>query len=252
MMFVIKKVLGAFLVPPGIFVSLLVLSGILAIRRQKFRAGGLCWLLAFVIWLSSIVPTAHGLLRGLESSFQLPKTFQGDVIIVLGAGTLQGVADLSGKGFPDGDTLARLVTAIRIQQRLKVPLLISSGQVYPDEVAGAAVARRILLDLGIPEDQIITEEKSRDTAENAVYSKAICDQRGFTHPLLVTSALHLSRALLAFKRAGLDVTPVPADFKTIAHPSYGWHDYLPSADAMRGAASALHEYLGLWFFQIAG
>jgi uncharacterized SAM-binding protein YcdF (DUF218 family) len=252
MLFVIKKVLSTFIIPPGIFISLLVFSGILAIRQKKAKAGGLCLVLAFLIWLSAIVPTAHGLLRALESPFELPKNPSGDVIIVLGGGTYQGVDDLSGKGFPDGDTLSRLLTAVRIQRRLKVPILIASGKVYPNTVAGSAVARRILLDLDISENQILIDDKSRDTAENAVFSKAICDQKGFSRPLLVTSALHVSRSLMMFKRAGLNVTPVPADFKTQARTSYGWYDYLPSANALQGVALALHEYVGLWFYQFSG
>jgi uncharacterized SAM-binding protein YcdF (DUF218 family) len=251
-MFAVKKALAAFLLPPGIFVILLLLSGVWAIVCQKVRSGSLCLLLALLIWLSAIAPVTHSLLRALESPFELPGNLSGDVIIVLGAGNLPGVADLSGKGFPDGETLTRLLTAVRIQQRLQVPVLISSGQVFPNTSAGAVVARRILLDLNIPAEQILIEEKSRDTAENALYSKEICERRGFSHPLLVTSALHMRRALMMFKGAGLEVTPVPAGFKTVDHPSYAWHDFLPGANAMRSAALALHEYLGLWYYRLSG
>jgi uncharacterized SAM-binding protein YcdF (DUF218 family) len=176
----------------------------------------------------------------------------GDVVIMLGAGTYPGVADLSGEGFLNGEALERLLTAVRIQRRLQVPLLVSSGQVFPDMVSGAALARRILMDLGIAEEQILIEEKSRDTLENAVFSKAICDRLGFSRPLLVTSALHMKRAMLAFDRAGVAVTPVPAGFRVPVRPDYAWHDYLPQASALNAVAAALHEYLGLWFYRLAG
>lgn len=62
--------------------------------------------------------------------------------------------------------------------------------------------------------KIILEDKSRDTFENALYTKEICIRSGFKNSMLITSASHMSRAVLSFKKVGMDVMPFPANFKT--------------------------------------
>jgi uncharacterized SAM-binding protein YcdF (DUF218 family) len=111
--------------------------------------------------------------------------------------------------------------------------------------------KRFLIDLGVPEDKIIVDDRSRDTIESGRFSKILCDERGFKKPLLVTSAYHMKRAMFSFRKAGLAVVPLPAGFETWPGKVYGWVDYLPSANALEKTAAAIHEYLGLFFYTIA-
>ncbi|WP_374948413.1 YdcF family protein [Mucilaginibacter sp.] len=77
---------------------------------------------------------------------------------------------------------------------------------------------------------ILIDNQARNTIENALFAKKILQKARLKPPfLLVTSAFHMRRALLIFKKAGLDVTPFPADF--IVKGDLEWSDLLPSADA---------------------
>lgn len=246
-MFTFKKLITPFLLPPGIFVIIMLISGFLFLRKSR-KAGILCIVTGVSLWLFSIDPISDKLMRGLEAGLVIPANPKGDVIILLGGGTYEGVGDLTGVGAPSDDTLARIVTASRLQKKLDVPVIVSGGNAFSWRKAEAPIDGRFLQDLGVPADQILMEATSRDTIENAEQSKAICERRGFKDPLLVTSAYHMKRSIMSFHRLNMKVTPVPADFKTWDR-EYGWLDYLPGD--IRNSRIACREYIGLLFYKIA-
>jgi len=125
--------------------------------------------------------------------------------------------------------------------------------------------RELLLDMGVPDAALVLEEDSRNTRENAVFSARVLvgpvsdrdevagsyrGQRPLpqrTAPtggrvLLVTSALHMRRALALFEAQGLEVVPVPADHE--ARHRFAAVDWLPDADALDGSARAMKELVG--------
>mgnify|MGYP001566882096 FL=1 len=75
---------------------------------------------------------------------------------------------------------------------------------------------------------------------------------GVRRPLLVTSAFHMRRSVMAFGKAGVAVTPVPSGFQTWIGKPTGWTDYMPSAATLLRSTIALREYLALAWFGIAG
>jgi uncharacterized SAM-binding protein YcdF (DUF218 family) len=190
-------------------------------------------------------------MEGLESEFQIPQNVKGDVIILLGGGSLPKAPDFSGLGIPTDTMLGRIVTAVRLQQKLNVPIIVSGGKVYQNESSEASIAKRLLIDLGVKEDEIILDEKSRDTYENAKYTKEICLRNDYKHPILVTSASHLKRSLLSFESVGIDLVPYPASFKSKRDPTYRLHEFLPRSGSLAQSSSALHEYLGILFYKLA-
>ena len=249
-MFVIKKLVAPFVLPPGIFVLLLfILAARCAMRRRASAALG-ALAIGLLLWTGAMVPTAVLLTRGLETRYPLPDRIEGDVIIVLGGGYYDQADDLTGTGFPAGDMAGRLITVARLQRRLELPLILSSGLVSRHTQAGARIDQRILTDLGVPANQIYIETASRDTAENAFYSQKICQREGFKRPILVTSAFHLPRAVWHFRAAGLDVLPVPAYRRTWEDQDFYWRSCLPSASALEMTSDVLHEYLGLIYYRL--
>ncbi|MCM2357552.1 MAG: YdcF family protein [Geobacteraceae bacterium] len=251
-MFVIKKCIAAFLLPPGIFVIALLFLG-WRLWRCKRKGFALCsFLLALTVWLLSTAVTAEMLHGRLEKGISIPQTPKGDVIVLLGGGLYDNVPDLTGSGSPSEAMLARIVTAVRLQRQLDVPVLVSGGAVYGGRTPEAIVVRRFLKDLGVPDRSIIVEDRSRDTMENARFSREILRQHGFRRPLLVTSAFHMRRSLAAFKQAGIIATPLAACFRTSRGRPQVWADFLPDAGALHGTATALREYLGLLFYRLGG
>ena len=248
-MFTAKKILSSLILPPGLFVVLALLSGLWMIRR-RIKYGFLNITLAGVIYFLSISPVADRLTSPLEKPWQIPRNVNGDVIVVLGGGVISGVTDFSGRGFPAGAALSRLVTAIRLHRATGAPIIISGGKVFTKGDAEAPVAKRILMDLGMSADRIIVEDQSRDTMENARFVKEICLRGNWRKPILVTSAVHMDRALRAFRKAGMKVNPYPVDFRVTPEPTYGWPDFLPSASYLARSTFALHEYLGIVSYRL--
>jgi len=251
MVFILKKVFSPFILPPGLVVVFLLFSGAWLLSKKNLKAGFINISIGILLWILSISTISDALLRGLESRFKIPPEPEGDVIILLGGGADDKAPDLSGTGVPGGYTTIRMLTAVRVQKRLDVPILVSGGRVYRHLSGEAMIIKRFLRDLGVPEDKIIVEDRSRDSIESARFSKILCDERGFKRPLLVTSAYHMKRVIFSFRKAGLDVMPLPAGFGTWDEKTYHWVDYLPSADALEKTAAAIHEYIGLFFYSIA-
>ena len=250
MFFILKKIITPFLLPPGLFILLLISSGTFFIRRNNRQTGIFNIAIGVLIWLISTAPVSQLLLRGLEADFQIPQNPPGDVIIILGGGIIDKVPDLSGIGEPSEIMLGRIVTAVRLQKKLKIPIIISGGKVYKNKSAGAPIIKRFLIDLGINENSIIVEEESRDTIENAEFTKEICLAFGFKRPIILTSAYHLKRSQIAFER--VDIKPIlfPASFRTKKNANFSWYSFLPSAGNLMLVSIAIHEYLGILYYKI--
>jgi len=250
-MFILKKILTPFLLPPGIFVIFLIFSGGWFLFKKNWKPGITTILVGCVMWLLSISPVSDAMLRGLESEFDIPKNPQGDVIILLGAGVYDQALDLSGVGAPSETMFVRIVTAVRLQKKLNIPIIVSGGKIFEHRTAEAPIVRRFLVDLGVPASEVIMEDKSRDTYENAKFVREICGTRGYKNPILVTSAYHMKRSIMSFEKVRLKITPFPADFRTWENKQYGWKDYLPLYANFRNVSVALKQYLGLVFYEFA-
>ncbi len=239
------------LLPPGIFVAALVLLSLRWAARRQREPAALSLFLAASLYSLSISPVADRLTGGLEERYAIPARPEGDSIVLLGGGVNGQAADLTGVGFPSQNMLPRVVTAARLQLRLGVPVVVSGGKVFEHDDAEAPVVARVLSDLGVPRERILVEAKSRNTVENARRTKEILAAKGLRRPLLVTSAYHMRRAVTAFEKAGVAVTPVPAGYRTWKGKPYRWVSYLPSVGALDVSTNALREYLGLLYCRIA-
>lgn len=250
-MFMLKKSISAFILPPGIFVAAIVLVACLMIYRKRWTLALLNLTLGLALWALSTFPVANFLIQELEAEFHIQANPSGDVIILLGGGVIDRVPDLTGTAAPSPLMMGRVVTAARLYQRLELPIIVTGGRgFHAGAIAEAAVVKRFLVDLGVPAESIIEEDQARDTAQNAGFTAIICRQSGFSKPILLTSAHHLKRARMAFDAAGLAVNPFPAYFLGSRNIPYTWIHLLPHISNLRTAAIALHEYVGLLYYQL--
>lgn len=250
-LFFAKKGITPFLIPPGIFVLLLLVSGLRQMRKGNGKNGLFQCTLGLLLWLFSTSPFSDLILKRLERGLEKPDSVKGDVIVVLGGGMHDEVDDLSGKGAPRGDSLERLVTAARLEKRLKIPVIVSGGAVFKDSRPEAPVMKRFLTDLGVPANRIIVEDKSRDTMENAKYSKGICAKHVYKKIILLTSSYHMKRSMTAFQKYGITVTPCPANVRTRRHTRYGYIGFLPTASSLADTSAYMKEYLGMLYYRLA-
>ncbi|HEX7555377.1 MAG TPA: YdcF family protein, partial [Leptolinea sp.] len=129
------------------------------------------------------------------------------------------------------------------------------------ENSPASDMRQIILKLGVPDSAIVLQPKSQNTFEDALYSAELLKEKGIKKIILVTSAMHMPRAVTLFEKQGLEVLPSPTDF-TITED--GWNrtfspnletfiiNILPNSSAMGLTTNVLKEYIGLVTYQVQG
>lgn len=242
-MLYIVKFLYSFLLPPGFFILLLLLYMVYLWRRKKGVL--LVGLLTLILYVSSVPITGDFLLRSLEASYPSTDMPQGDIIVMLGGGATSGTPNLDGEGNLSGDAANRLLASVQLHRKLQVPILVSGGRVFADSGEEALIAKRVLLQLGVEENQIIVETNSLNTEGNALFTKELLQKQGFTRPILVTSAYHMKRSVLNFHKQGIAVIPFPADYHVSGETGFYLKNFVPSARSMLDIAVALKEYMGI-------
>jgi uncharacterized SAM-binding protein YcdF (DUF218 family) len=111
--------------------------------------------------------------------------------------------------------------------------------------------RNFLLQLGVVAEDILLEDRSRTTYENALYSSDILRQRGLTLAVLVTDANSLLRAELCFRKQGIAVVPCGCYYRA-THFDAALSDFLPNPASMGQLELVVHEWLGLAWYQLNG
>lgn len=243
-MFFIKKFITPFLLPPGIFVIAAAIFGALIFKRTR-RGAWACFAFSGLMWICSTAPFADFIFYGIENAYAVPYDLKADAVVVLGGGILENFPAVSAGERLQSSSLARLSAAAEVYRKTRLPVLISGGSPFLKD-SEAAVAKLYLVESGVPPGAVITEENARDTYENAVFSKKICDEKGYKKILLLTSAYHMRRAVLSFKKAGFSqIVPLPVARVTRPGRRYYFKDYLPGSG---DPAKALNERLGLLFY----
>ena len=111
----------------------------------------------------------------------------------------------------------------------------------------------LLVEWGIPREALVLERRSRNTYENALYSKELLDERGIRDVLVVTSAEHMWRSLAVFRSLGLEAIPAATDYSGGVDISYASPEvWLPSAGTLEGVAASLKEYMGVFVYWLRG
>ena len=135
--------------------------------------------------------------------------------------------------------------ALRLQKAKDLPVLLSGGTILKGDANESEIEKRMLLSLGVPENKIFMDDKSRNTAENAAFSRQICEHQGWKKPILVTSAFHMPRSVRFFTRQGLDVTPYPCDYHTSAATNWSGYSIVPQSFYLFNSCLAIKEYVGI-------
>lgn len=234
---------ASFFLPPGIFFLLFLLIAYLAWKKgERFAAKGIV-LLTVIFYILSTSLVSDVLMGALESAYEPPANPQGDVVVMLGGGAFSDAPDVDGEGALTASPSARLLTAVRLARKLDLPILVSGGQVFQESGKEADLARRTLISLGVPEDRILVEGDSQNTVQNAAYTAKILKEQGLVRPILVTSAFHMKRSVLNYKKLGIDVVPYPTDYMVSHHPNFHCVKLAPSSGALHTNATVLQECL---------
>lgn len=243
MLYVIKWLYAWVLPLGGLVLALLIVTAYMFWKRAPGRKPLL--LVVALLYALAIAPVSGPLIKSLETRYEPPQEISGDVIILLGGGARSGVPDFDGQGQIGSAAANRFLTAVRIQKAKNLPIILSGGVVLDTEANEAQIERRMLLSLGVPADKIIIEDKSRNTAENARFSKAICEQHRWQKPIVVTSAFHMPRSVAFFQREGMDIIPYPSDYRTNSEYHYSAYSIIPDSFELLNSCLAIKEYVGI-------
>lgn len=216
----------------GIVVGLLL--RVADVRRPAIAVVGLSVLGLLIFGFS---PAANYIASPLEERFP-PFRDDGrpvDGIIVLGGAEVPDVA--LARGVPAvNDAAERMIAFAALARRYPEARLVFSGgsaALEPGEAVEADAVRLTLLDLGIDLQRVSFERRSRNTAENAAFTRQMVEPAPGSRWLLVTSAFHMPRAIGCFRAAGFPVTAYPVDYRTV------------SAGALEGGFSRVAQGLDL-------
>lgn len=238
------KFVYSFVLPPGLFV-LLLLAMVVWLWRSSRRPAIVLLAVTLLLYLSMTSAVSDTLIGSLERKYPQPASAEGDVIVILGGGATSGTPDLDGQGNMSGPAANRLLAAARLYRETGLPIIFSGGQVFADSGNEADIARRQLIGLGIPAEDILPENRSLNTEQNAVNTAKLMQEHGFSRPVLVTSGFHMPRSMVQFGHAGLTPQAFPVDFQASRPMSLYVSKFTPSAGAVSTTGLALKEYLGL-------
>jgi uncharacterized SAM-binding protein YcdF (DUF218 family) len=244
-----SRIIEALVLPPG-GLLLLGLTGLLLVRTRFGRS--LIALSLIPLLLLSLPATSDLLYLALENAPVItPQRIavdQPQAIVVLGGGR-----DLDAPEY-GGDTLspralARLRYAAKLSRETGLPVIPSGGNPGAIGEAEAVLARNLLQDeFSVPVLEI--ERRSNTTWENARYTAQLMKQHNIERIILVTDAGHMRRSLYAFQRNGIEPTPAPMNFLSITTQQISpILRYLPSATAFKENCEAVHELIGLLWYQ---
>lgn len=245
---------ASWILPPGIFILLLIALGVklFKIDRKLSVAVLICTLIFYLLCTSLVAEKLMGWLEEMHTPPTQVETSGADIIVLLGGGAISQVPDVDGVGALCASPANRLLTAVRLQKILNVPILISGGQVYSDSGAEAEISARVLKSLGVPDDKILTETKSVNTTQNARYCAKILRDNGFEKPILVTSAFHMNRAMLNFNLCRYKPIAYPTDFTVTHNPTFHYTKLRPQAEALLLNVTVLQELLRTCITEIFG
>lgn len=252
-MFAVIKVVEMLLSPLDLALLALIIAAVLAWRGRHQSARRVLSTVTAFLLLLAVLPWSDWLVRPLENRFpeqrELPSRIDG--IIVLGGSIDPVHSDERGRPVV-AYAPERLMSMVELSRRTPEARAVftgGSGSVTRQDVKDAHYARQLLEALGVPEGRVIYEDQSRNTRENAEFSKALAAPKDGETWLLVTSALHMPRSVGTFRAAGWPVTAYPVDYLSRPQPS-GWGFNLARNSTL--IRTALHEWIGLAYYRLRG
>lgn len=251
--------LAAFLIYPMGMITALILAAIIVRVLGKVRtARTLIVLSVLVLIVCSSPQVAQRVAVYLEDQYppvtiaELPAS---DVAVVLG-GLLSPPLPPRNQVELVGSS-DRLLHAARIYKQGKVKhIYLSGGNVFDGFVAKdeSAYAKSLLEEFGVPGNRIDVGGQSRTTYQNAIETRNYLSKNGWINKpvLLITSALHMPRAVDTFKAAGIKVIPAATDIQVTSSAAPAIFGLLPSAGALQLTTKAWHELAGIWYYRFRG
>ena len=224
-----ERLIGSFVQFPGIIVTSFIF---LYIFKRKMRY--------LILTAVSYLLLSEFLFIPIQSLWTVKSDPIKADIVVLSGGMLRTQSGYE----PNRATLYRLKKAFEIWKKIGGMMYLSGGG-RGREMSEANLMKRILIEWGVPESNIVVENRSKNTKENALFLVDKLPKR-FN---LVTSAVHMRRSLMVFRKLGKDPVPVPTDFLI---DKLNMLSFFPSESALDFLTEFSHEIIGIVYYKLGG
>ncbi len=245
-LFTLKKIVSEFFYPLQI-AGILWLVGIIIWLRKPRSKKGLALVAASGIWLlvMSSPLVSFTLMKPLENmagAYADPADLARkgvEYIVVLGGDIRSG--DLTPADRVANSSLVRVLEGVRLWKGVPGShMVVSGGSVSAGEISSGEGMSILAQQLGVPKSAIVVEGRSLDTEAEARLLKPLLEKSRFA---LVTTACHMNRSLMHFRRVGLKPFPAPADFQ-VKKFRFGVRSLFPGVESLARSQAAVHEYVG--------
>ncbi|MHB8067036.1 MAG: ElyC/SanA/YdcF family protein [Desulfobaccales bacterium] len=253
-MFLFKKIVTPFLYPLPLCLWILLLGLVILWGTRRQRLGKavvtlgtvLLFLLSSNFFSTRLTQPLEQRYPPLQQTKAIPQEGSGSDasptwIVVLGGGAISAPS-LPANSQLSRVSLSRLVEGVRIYKTLPGSRLLLSGGPVFNPIPEAKIMGQVAGFLGVNAADIVMEQNSRDTADQAEMIARIV---GKNTVILVTSAAHLPRAMRLFENQGLHPIPAPTAYESLKPAGLYPAMFFPNPRALSRAGSAIHEYLGL-------
>ena len=259
-MYFLNKIIGGLLNPLVIGLVLVIVGGLCLWRNWRKAGFGLLIGAVAWLWLWSTPMMYRWLGGALESEWPVVKAEDAptaDAIVLLGGGMGSNTNVYPYAEMWNGAD--RVWHAARLYKAGKAPIVIPTG-------AGERESSvPLLLDLGVPESAVVVEGEARNTEENAKFVERLLKERAHAEAqrrgeeekkkvLLVTSAWHMRRSVLMYRRyaPNLEIIPAAADYEATVNTSHPFcfRDVWPDAIMLFANSYIFKEYLGYWGYRL--
>jgi uncharacterized SAM-binding protein YcdF (DUF218 family) len=249
--FYVSKIVWFFAGPTNFLIVLGVVGAVLLFTRWKRLGRAAALASAVGLLLIGFSPFGKLIARSLEDRFPQQSAEARPVhgIIVLG-----GAIGYSRGQVAYNEAASRMTVAIELAKKHPTARLVFSGghgALVSDERTEAEAAGELFRLAGIDGERLVLEDRSRNTRENALFTRELIEPNPGERWLLVTSAFHMPRAIGCFRAIGLDVEAYPVDYRTEGDA----RDLLPFRHMFNGMQLtdlAVKEWIGLFVYRVAG
>ena len=252
-MYLLNKIVGGCLNPLVIGLVLVIVGGLCLWRSWRKAGFGLLIVAVAWLWLWSTPMMYRWIGGALESEWPVVKAEdapKADAIVLLGGGMGSNT-----NAYPYAEMwngADRVWHAARLYKAGKAPLVIPTGRGEQESTVP------LLRDLGVPESAIVVEGEARNTEENARFVEKILEPRNTQNTrkrvLLVTSAWHMRRSVLMYRKyaPSLEIIPAAADYEATVNTSHPFcfKDIWPDTNALFANSYIFKEYLGYWGYRL--
>lgn len=251
--FFFSKILTIFLFPLPLCILFALFLILFKIKGAKNKF--LSFLPIGLLYLASSFPVCQALISSLEEDFPptaIENTTKADVIVVLGGmiNTLSAYPERV-ELLSSGDRLTDSILLYKAGRAEQILFTGGSGILFEQEIKEAGFAKKFLISFGVPENKILIESESRNTFENALYTKKILEEKKMNRIILVTSAFHMKRSFAIFKKLGLEVIPFPTDYRAL-NMGLNFDAFVPSTGALDTTTLAIKEWIGIIAYEWKG